>query len=230
MSYKNTNFEQHGRSMVEMLGVLAIIGVLSIGGIAGYSRAMEKHKLSKTKDVIINTLTRYADLTSKKVGDLEIRGANSQELAINANLIDECDLQPSVLPYSSNYKVCKLPLGEHFIKVEPYKNSKNIYSYMYFISFIPGNVNACVDILSAGWQSMLPKDWWKTGRLWVSSGSVIHTIYGSFLQSDYSPVKLPGRISYIKEVTSKDIAEACTRCKSKYSSYCGIVFDFIGYN
>ena len=32
--------EQTGRSMVEMLGVLAIIGVLSVGGIAGYSKAM----------------------------------------------------------------------------------------------------------------------------------------------------------------------------------------------
>ena len=28
---------ESGRSMVEMLGVLAIIGVLSIGGIAGYT-------------------------------------------------------------------------------------------------------------------------------------------------------------------------------------------------
>ena len=37
----------HGRSMVEMLGVLAIIGVLSIGAIAGYSKAMFKYKLNK---------------------------------------------------------------------------------------------------------------------------------------------------------------------------------------
>ncbi len=36
-----------GRSMVEMLGVLAIIGVLSIGAIAGYSKAMMKYKLNK---------------------------------------------------------------------------------------------------------------------------------------------------------------------------------------
>ena len=39
--------EQSGRSMVEMLGVLAIIGVLSVGGIAGYSKAMAKFKTSK---------------------------------------------------------------------------------------------------------------------------------------------------------------------------------------
>ena len=37
-----------GRSMVEMLGVLAIIGVLSVGAIAGYSKAMNKYKINKT--------------------------------------------------------------------------------------------------------------------------------------------------------------------------------------
>ena len=35
---------QSGRSMVEMLGVLAIIGVLSIGGIAGYTMAMNRYR------------------------------------------------------------------------------------------------------------------------------------------------------------------------------------------
>ncbi|MDY4690291.1 MAG: type II secretion system protein [Alphaproteobacteria bacterium] len=39
-----------GRSMIEMLGVLAIIGVLSVGGIAGYSKAMEKFKINKVID------------------------------------------------------------------------------------------------------------------------------------------------------------------------------------
>ena len=38
---------QSGRSMVEMLGVLAIIGVLSIGGIAGYRQAMTAHRANE---------------------------------------------------------------------------------------------------------------------------------------------------------------------------------------
>ena len=38
---------EYGRSMIEMLGVLAIIAVLSVGGIAGYSKAMEKFKITK---------------------------------------------------------------------------------------------------------------------------------------------------------------------------------------
>ena len=42
--------QAQGRSMVEMLGVLAIIGVLSVGAIAGYSKAMMKYKLNKMVD------------------------------------------------------------------------------------------------------------------------------------------------------------------------------------
>lgn len=45
-----------GRSMVEMLGVLAIIGVLSVGAIAGYSKAMLKYKLNKQATIISDLL------------------------------------------------------------------------------------------------------------------------------------------------------------------------------
>ena len=38
-----TNPQEHGRSMTEMLGVLAVLGVLSIGGVQGYRYAMNKY-------------------------------------------------------------------------------------------------------------------------------------------------------------------------------------------
>ena len=61
-NYKNE--EQSGRSMIEMLGVLAIIGVLSVGGIAGYSKAMNKFKTNKVADnvsmLVANIKTLYA--------------------------------------------------------------------------------------------------------------------------------------------------------------------------
>ena len=54
---------ENGRSMVEMLGVLAIIGVLSAGGLAGYSKAMFKHKMNSTLDqltmLVTNIRTMY---------------------------------------------------------------------------------------------------------------------------------------------------------------------------
>lgn len=45
-----------GRSMIEMLGVLAIIGVLSVGGIAGYTQAMKKYKVNEA----VNTISMAA--------------------------------------------------------------------------------------------------------------------------------------------------------------------------
>ena len=50
---------QSGRSMVEMLGVLAIIGVLSVGGIAGYSLSMRRHRANGVVDLI----SKYALIT-----------------------------------------------------------------------------------------------------------------------------------------------------------------------
>ena len=41
---------QKGRSMIEMLGVLAIIGVLSIGGLLGYRRAVNNHQANQILD------------------------------------------------------------------------------------------------------------------------------------------------------------------------------------
>ena len=43
---------QCGRSMIEMFGVLAVVGVLSVGGIAGYSKAMRMYKSNIQKRMI----------------------------------------------------------------------------------------------------------------------------------------------------------------------------------
>lgn len=53
---------QSGRSMVEMLGTLAIIGVLSIGGIAGYSYAMDKYRAN---EIINDIMLRAVDLNTQ---------------------------------------------------------------------------------------------------------------------------------------------------------------------
>ena len=43
---------EYGRSMIEMLGVLAIIVVLSIGGLAGYTMAMNRHRANQILDFV----------------------------------------------------------------------------------------------------------------------------------------------------------------------------------
>ena len=75
--------EQSGRSMVEMLGVLAIIGVLSVGGIAGYSKAMAKFKTSKALDQVSTTVANVRTLYS---GQPNYSGLNNR----HQNGCDRC--------------------------------------------------------------------------------------------------------------------------------------------
>ena len=56
-------YNQSWRSFVEILGVLAIIGVLSIGGIAAYNTAMNKYRANEMLDRIL----QYAHQASAQV-------------------------------------------------------------------------------------------------------------------------------------------------------------------
>ena len=58
---------EFGRSMIEMLGVLAIIGVLSVGGIAGCSKAMTKYKTNKVKDQISTIVANIRTLYTQQI-------------------------------------------------------------------------------------------------------------------------------------------------------------------
>ena len=60
--------QESGRSMVEMLGVLAIIGVLSIGGIAGYTMAMNRYRANEVLS-ISSQLAVLAQAKKQGTGD-----------------------------------------------------------------------------------------------------------------------------------------------------------------
>ena len=85
----NTN--ESGRSMIEMLGVLAIIGVLSIGGIAGYSKAMSVHRVNKTIDQLtqIAASTRSLFAGHKKYTALTSNSAPNMKLIKKAHLVPD---------------------------------------------------------------------------------------------------------------------------------------------
>lgn len=70
------NNNQNGRSMTEMLGVLAIIGILSIGALLGYQYAINQYKSSNTLEeitrrnvVLAMQYTRGYDLDMSEFGD-----------------------------------------------------------------------------------------------------------------------------------------------------------------
>ena len=62
---------QSGRSMVEMLGTLAIIGVLSLGGITGYSYGMDKyHANTIINDIMLRAIDVNAQFDSTSDANL----------------------------------------------------------------------------------------------------------------------------------------------------------------
>ena len=67
---------ESGRSMVEMLGVLAIIGVLSVGGIAGYTMAMNRYRANEVVDMANKyaVIAYSAYMTNKMMNNGTVKG------------------------------------------------------------------------------------------------------------------------------------------------------------
>ena len=81
-----------GRSMVEMLGVLAIIGVLSVGAISGYSKAMMKYKLNKQIgqiSYILNNMIIEHEKLDRAYSSLNNSGGDMTPSFIKLGLVPE---------------------------------------------------------------------------------------------------------------------------------------------
>ena len=81
-----------GRSMVEMLGVLAIIGVLSVGAMSGYSKAMMKYKLNKQIgqiSYILNNMIIEHEKLDRAYSSLKDSGGNMTPSFIKLGLVPE---------------------------------------------------------------------------------------------------------------------------------------------
>jgi len=118
---------QKGRSMIEMLGVLAIVGVLSAGGIAGYSMAMQSYKTNQLIERI-QLLATVARSTYK---------GNYQGISA-ANLIKAGKVSDITSPFGGNLVV---------------RANGSSPGYAYFVVETPVGmpVDTCVDILQTDW-------------------------------------------------------------------------------
>lgn len=96
--YKNDNA---GRSMLEMFGVLAIIGILSIGGMAGYSKAMEKIKANKLVGEYNNLIWGLFD----KVDDIHRISTNNGAFNGIVDYVQALSLVPETWQKVSSYKL-----------------------------------------------------------------------------------------------------------------------------
>lgn len=139
--YKN---EQSGRSMVEMLGVLAIIGVLSIGGISGYSKAMAKFRVNKTLDQISMLVMNIRSLYS---ANINYEGL-TDKIAIQMGIIPR-DMLPSGTTEANASSIINAYQGEVKIGAADVGGTNRSF----YIIYSGLTRDACVAIATADWGS-----------------------------------------------------------------------------
>ena len=142
---------ESGRSMIEMLGVLAIIGVLSVGGIAGYSKAMNKFKTNKVADnvsmIVANVKTLYAQ--QKNYGTA---GGNGTALT-TAKAIDLGIIPDELVKTESNAKVLRNAYnGKVFVGATKSVDTDTDLRAFY-VSFNGLSKEACVALATNDWGS-----------------------------------------------------------------------------
>ncbi len=69
---KNYQGMESGRSMVELLGVLAVIGVLSVGGLTGYNYVMKRQRITETINQVAVAMQSARGLALEKISADEL--------------------------------------------------------------------------------------------------------------------------------------------------------------
>ena len=134
MNKEIVNSTQSGRSMIEMLGVLAIVGVLSVGGIAGYSKAMEKFKINKSIDQISHIVANIRTLYAQQTTYDGLNTANAIKMGVVPNEMGTGTTLTN--PFNEN----------------TYILADNINNNKYFIvSYAMSNLETCIALASYDW-------------------------------------------------------------------------------
>ena len=191
-----------GRSMVEMLGVLAIIGVLSVGAIAGYSKAMNKYRINKAIDaanqlfaaIITKVAPDKSSLTDDGLGYVYYT-----ETMVKAGWLPDgfkfTDAAPRVIydAFNNPAWIFKDPAKAAGVGWSFEQNQKELcMAYVNLAREWRNDMNlVTVDSLSS------------------SNGSVVRKIYGNL----YGNKNCTDDVKCLKDVTVTDIDTLCNNCE-----------------
>ena len=147
MHEHDNTIEQSGRSMIEMLGVLAIVGVLSVGGIAGYSKAMTKFKINKTIDQVSHIVTNIRTLYAQQTSYAGLSTPNAIAMGVMPDGISTSILKNYGGSYNSDY----------YDNANPFNGGIIVYSNNgmggFVISYTGLPKEACITLATYDWGS-----------------------------------------------------------------------------
>ena len=163
---------QSGRSMVEMLGVLAIIGVLSVGAIAGYSKAMMKYKLNKQAEQInqvINTVSQYHEKIK------------SNAIITLIPIFKKLNLIPVEMIKNDSYRIYDFFGNKIEITSYLYRSSYHVVNLDYYLDISnQNNIEVCRNIINTIKQNSQSIYYLETVGDWNTENAKHKTLYGNY--------------------------------------------------
>ena len=179
--------------MIEMLGVLAIIGVLSVGGIAGYSKAIDRYRINETVNQIRYIVQNTHDVfhVQKNYGDLYAEGDDSYNVVSSGSKARQIVEKTKIFPESiikNNYRSLfggVIYYGGHSITGLYAQGDKKVFVLGY--TGIPQE--ACVELALQNWHnidgfvafSITPSS---CGPSWIAGKCVRNTTNNVFCTAD----------------------------------------------
>lgn len=204
----NKKIDNIGRSMVEMIGVLAIVGVLSIGGIAGYVTASRNLRISNLKDEISTIVAnvRSAFFAAENYGSL-----NNITL-INAGLIPDWMIDDDRSHIHNKNK------GSVLIAPADYEYKENGGFILVFNGL---NATACRELAISDWGSDIA-----TGFIALSiknDGDL--TIEDTGLTD--ARVSASETVILAKDISSGTLDEVYNLCNCQNTDTCAVAWKFL---
>ena len=203
-----------GRSMIEMLGVLAIIAVLTVGGIAGYSKAMEKFKVDKAVSeysyLIQGLLEHLKDLQN-------VSKPNEGDIQYGLTSVVEAEsLVPETWEKISNHNYND-PYG-NLIRI--FSRSQTLVIDMYLGGFQSVDGGSASTAFSPKFCSSLMQN------VVQPLASVLNKAWFTYGNTYYGDKHCGSGSKCIRDLKLSDINRVCNYCTKQSGRFCGLILEF----
>ena len=195
-------YTQSGRSMVEMLGVLAIIGVLSVGAIAGYSKAMMKYKLNKQTEQISSIL----DYVNIHMDEFK-RSKTSISTNMIPMLIKLNALPKEMIQEKINYAI--FDVFGTVIMISNYTSDNINYFFEFALYLNKGEKESCMNLFNIAKA--------QRGQLWRTKFETVKGEASGEANSVWGDNYCTSEFKCLKDLTVAEMEDFCTVCEDKDS-------------
>ena len=193
-------YTQSGRSMVEMLGVLAIIGVLSVGAISGYSKAMMKYKLNKQTEQI-GSILDYVNIHLDNFKRSKTTTAGNM-----IPILTKLDVIPKEMIKKNETDVVFDVFGST-VELRNYTDGDEKYYFEFMLYLNQGQKESCMN------QFTIAKA--KRGQLWRTKFETTLGETSGEANSAWGDSYCTSDLKCLKDLTLTEMEDYCNVCENK---------------